>query len=102
MLIAWLIKIAFVAVILWLAWTAFRPRYALKIVVDEDGVQYSTGLPAAKKKQIVGFLENDVEIENRVTILGVRGRDRTVRYEFRGPLHPSIQQRIRNYLLLNL
>jgi len=102
MLISWLVKVAFVALVGWLAWTAFRPRHALRIVVNKDGVQFSTGLPAAKRQQIVGFRENDVEIENRVTILGVRGRDGIVRYEFRGRLHPSIRQRIRNYLKLNV
>jgi hypothetical protein len=100
--ISLLLKIALVAFMAWLVWTAFRPRYAVRIVVDKDGVRYSLGLPVSKQQEVVRFLEHDVEIEDRITILGNRGDDGAMHFQFRGRIHPSIQQQIRNFLVLNL
>jgi len=100
--LSWLLKIAVVAFLGWLVWKAMRPRHALKIVVDENGVQSSSGLPLAQKRKVREFLENDVQIERRIIILGDRGRDGAMRLQFRGRIHPSVQQQIRNFLVLNL
>ena len=101
-LISSLLKIALVAFFAWLVWSVFRPRYTLRIVVDKDGVHSATGLSAAQKQKVLGFLENDIELENRITILGARRRDGGMCFTLRGRLHPSIRQQIRNFLLLNV
>lgn len=102
MVFAWLIKIALVAFFVWLAWTALQPRYAVRIVVDRRGVQLLAGVPAARRQTVAEFLEKDIDIEDRITVLGTRGRDGKMHYQFRGRLHPSTQQRIRNFLAMNL
>jgi hypothetical protein len=97
-----LLRILVLALIGWLAWLMFRPRYAVKIVMDSHGVKSHHGLPAAKVTEIVRFLEQEVGIEGRATILGERDRTGVVRVRFRGRLHPGMQQKIRNFLALHL
>ncbi len=93
------IKLAAVVGIAYVAWRVMRPRYAMKIVMDENGIKHHEGLAKRQEKQVLEFLREQVQPVRKLTIYGARHPNGYFRLVFKGQIDPGTQQRIRNFML---
>ena len=94
-----LIKLAAIMLIGYVVWRAMRPRYTVKIVVDEQGIKHHEGLPKACERTVLEFIEKNLSPEGKVTICASRQPNGYLRLDFRGQLDSGTRQRIRNFLI---
>ena len=97
----WIGTIVVLGIAGWLAWSALGRRYALRIVLDEEGVRSHRGLAKARQSEVIEFLERHVAVEGRAVILGVPVQGGKLRLHFRGKIHSGSQQQIRNFFTLD-
>ncbi len=96
-MLAFIIRVAVVVLIGYAIWRLVRPRYDLEIVIDEDGVAQCEGLPKAQTREMLEFL-NELPLDGQLIIRARRQAGGYWRIDFKGSLHPSTRQRIRNFL----
>lgn len=83
-------------------WRLLRPRCAIRIVVDQDGVKSHTGLPRSSHATILNWIARRVVTERRITICVTHGRDGRPKISFSGPIDQDTEQLVRNFLLSEL
>ena len=82
-----------------LLWRVYRPRYRVKIVLDESGVRHHQGLAQAQQQRVIGFLQEHIAAEGKLTIYVAREPSGRMRVDCRGAIDPGTQQQIRNFLM---
>ena len=89
---------AFVAVtyVVWRMLT--RPRHAVSIVIDKNGIKHHRGLPKGQEARVLGFLEEQLAPQGKITINADRQPEGHLRLYFTGPIDPGAQQQVRNFL----
>lgn len=94
-----IVRLILLAVILWGLWyVLWRPRWEIRIQVDEHGVRSHSGLSRYEAKRLLAFLE-EMQFSGRATIYAVRQKNGRLRAQFQGAIEADQQQRIRNFLV---
>ena len=93
-----LVRIAVFAFVGYVIWRMMRPRYSVKIVIDDHGIQHHEGLPRAQEKKVLGFLQDDIGVSGKLIICALRQPNGYLRLNFKGHVDPGTQQQIRNFL----
>ncbi len=88
-----------VAVIAFVVIVAFRPKHDFSIIVGQDDVEIRGAVAKRRRHELVQFFQNDLQLEEALTVLGRRGPGGRLQLQFRGPIDPGTRQRIRNFLL---
>ena len=94
-----LIRVAAIALIGYIVWSMMRPRYHVRIVMDEHGIKYHEGIPKGHQSQVLEFLDDEVAPSGKLTIYARHQPDGYLRVDFRGHIDTATQQRIRNVLI---
>ena len=98
-MLGFVIRLVVIALIGYVIWRVMRPRYDLRIVIDEYGIKYHEGLPKSHERQVLKFLENDLSFIGKVTIFARRQPDGYLKFGFKGQIDPGTRQQIRNFLI---
>lgn len=96
------VLVAVGALVLFGVWTAAHPPWPIKIVVTPEGVRSHRGLPKRAVGPVLAFLEHDVDIGSKVVIRAIRGRNGRVQTKISGAPDAGTEQRIRNFLVIEL
>lgn len=91
-----LTEVIIIAAIGYLAWRMMNPRHAIRIVIDEHGIKHHQGLPKAHERDVLGFLQQHLAPEGRLTICADRQPSGYFRLYFKGSIAPGEQQQVRN------
>jgi hypothetical protein len=91
--------IVLAAVVVWAVMRRWQP---VEITVDNGRVTGLRGIAQAQTKRVVSFLEHDVALNGKVTVVGNRDANGVLRINFRGNIDEGTRQQIRNYLKLIL
>src|SRR5262245_61968589 len=83
------------AFVLYGLWRALQPKWSVKIVAAPDSIKHQKGLPKSQQGNIRAFFENDVSIQEPITILAMRYSKRHIRLHIDGQIDPGTRQRIR-------
>lgn len=94
----WLALFVLVGIVGLAIW-AMRPRYQLRIVVCDGSVESLRGAAARQTDRIVEFLQHDVSLNGRVTIMVNKRPNGYFQLAFRGPVDEGTKQQIRNFLI---
>ena len=94
-----LFAIAAVSIIGVALFFAMRPNWALLVVADQNGVRTCRGIPKLHEANLTQFLSNEIPLQGRVIIRGLRQKNGLMRLRVSGPLDSGSRQRIRNFLL---
>lgn len=91
-------KVLLACVLALVIWFAVRPKWAVRIVADADGVRLLAGVPRSKRQTVLDFLTRELAIQDRVTIRALRQPDGYLRLQVRGLVEPGAEQQVRNFL----
>ena len=94
-----LLNFAIAGFVLYVLWTAARPRWHFQIVVTPDVVDFVNGVPDAKRRSYESFFLNDLSVPNRLRIYGRRESNGRLVTVIKGTDDTGLKQRIRNFLL---
>jgi hypothetical protein len=97
-MVPFIIRFVVIALICYVVWCVIRPRYAVRIVIDDQGIKYHHGLPAAHEREVLEFLQEQLTLERELTICVNRQPGGYLRISFKGQIPPGTRQQIRNYL----
>jgi len=92
-----IIRFVVIVLIRYVVWRVIRPRYAVRIVIDDQGIKYHHGLPAAHEREVLEFLQEQLSLDGKLTICANRRADGYLRIFFKGRIAPGTQQQIRNF-----
>jgi hypothetical protein len=95
-----LLAAALVAVMIWFAKSA-RTMRGFVIHVDEDDITFTGKFPPNMQATVIQFLRNDVALPGRYEICG-HWEDRLLVVVLKGANVRMMEQRVRNFLKLNL
>lgn len=88
--------------ILYVLWTAARPRYHIKFVVSQGRVDFVKGIADARRGRLEEFFLKDLKSDEKLTIYGKREKNGRLVIFVKGTKNQNLKQRIRNYLLTAL
>lgn len=88
--------------VLFVLWSAVRPRWHFKIVVRQQQVDFIAGIPETHQIELRNFLLNDLKLKSNITILGRREQSGRLVISILGTKDNGLKQRIRNFLLATL
>lgn len=91
------IRIAVFALVVYVVWRMLRPRYAVRIVMDEHGIKHHVGLSKAQERKVLEFLQEQMP-DGKLTIYAEREPNGYLRLNIRGHITPGMRQRVRNFL----
>ena len=91
------IRIAVFALVGYVVWRMLRPRYAVRIEMDEHGIKHHVGLSKAQERKVLEFLQEQIP-DGKLTIYAERAPNGYLRLNIRGHVTPGTRQRIRNFL----
>jgi len=91
--------IAAVSIVATVLFLAMRPKWALVVVADQNGVRCCRGVPKLHEANLTKFLTTEIPLHGRVTIRGLRQKNGLMRLQVSGPIDSGSRQRIRNFLL---
>lgn len=94
-----LFRLAVIALIGYVVWRVMIPRYAVRIVIGNQGIKYHKGLSKANEEDVLAYFEKHRSFDGDVTILAARHADGDLRLVFRGQVDPHTQQQIREFLI---
>lgn len=52
------IKLSAVILIGYIVWSMLRPRYDMKLVITEQGIEHHEGLPKSRERSVLEFFES--------------------------------------------
>jgi hypothetical protein len=91
--------LALVAIVVW---AVMRRQHPLEITIENGHVTALKGVAKAQAQRVVHFLERDVAVNGKVTVLGGRDANGVLRISFRGKIDEGTSQQVRNYLKMIL
>lgn len=92
------IRLAVIALIGYVLWRIFQPRYDVRIVIGKKGIKHHEGLPKAHRATVLEFFEEHRSFDGNVTICAMRQPNGYLRLVFKGQVDPGVRQQIRNFL----
>ena len=98
----WIIYVVAAVILGLVLWRVLSPSHRIRIVIDPTGVRSHRGLPASRERTVLEFLENEVELDRKITIYADRAADGRLQLLIRGRIMASVKQRIRNLLIAEL
>ena len=93
------IRFAAIALIGYIVWRVMRPRYDVRIVMDEHGIKHHEGLSKRQQSQVLEFLQDEVAPGGQLIIYAAHQRDGYLRVDVRGHIDAATRQRIRSVLI---
>ena len=93
-----LVRLFIIALVVYGVWRILQPRAHVRIVIGEYGIKQFEGLPKAQEKEVLRFLQNDLEFDGKLVIRARRQSNGYLSLNFSGQIEPGTKQQIRNFL----
>ncbi len=94
-----LIGIVFLGVVGWLTLLSIRPKFAIRLVIEDSTLVQSHGISLRVKSQIEAFLKQDLDDSGKAIVTANPDAKGRMKFKFRGKMDSGTQQQIRNFLL---
>lgn len=92
------IRLAVIALVVYVVWRMVFPRYTLKIVIGKQGIKHHKGLSKANQTSVLKYFEKHRSFDGDVSIFATRQTDGDLRLVFKGQVEPGTRQQIRDFL----
>ncbi len=97
-----LVTVLIVGFVLFVLWKAINPKWQFKVIVADNSITYSQGLPASSRGKVENFFLKDLRLSNRLVVTGRREHNGRLVLAIRGINDEGTKQRIRNFFTTNL